>query len=44
MYSHLMKNVLKLDFIPNRKKVIAVCDDDKNRWKDIITDKLKELK
>lgn len=44
MYSHLMKNVLKLDFIPNRKKVIAVCDDDKNRWKDISTDKLKELK
>lgn len=44
MYSHLMKNVLKLDFIPNRKKVIAVCDDVKNRWKDISTDKLKELK
>lgn len=44
MYSHLMKNVLKLDFIPNRTKVIAICDYDKNRWKDISTDKLKELK
>lgn len=44
MYSHLMKNVLKLDFIPNRKKVIEICSDKSNKWKDIPTDKLKELK
>jgi hypothetical protein len=44
MYSHLMKNVLKLNFLPNRKKVIEMCNTVSNRWKDISTDKLKELK
>jgi hypothetical protein len=28
----------------NRKKVIEICSDKSNKWKDIITDKLKELK